>query len=56
MTLSIKLQDKTFSDDVLFVVASVTNDIGTLISQYALNLPEQSSDDEIKSEILKLYT
>jgi|DEB19_MinimDraft_3_1074340.scaffolds.fasta_scaffold31741_3 hypothetical protein len=56
MTLLIKIQSKTFSDDSLHVVASVENDIGTLVGSYILNMPEQSSDDEIKGEILKIYT
>ena len=52
MTLLVKIQSKTFSDEVLNVYASVENNIGTHIGSYKLDLPEDASDEDIKAEIL----
>lgn len=53
--ITVKIQSKTYSNDVLHVVASVENAIGTLIGSYPLPLPEDASDNEIKDSILELY-
>lgn len=55
MTLLIKIQSKTFSDDSLHVVASVENAIGTLISKYILDMPEDSQNSDIEKEIFDRY-
>lgn len=55
MTLLVKIQSKTFSDEVLNVYASVENDIGTLVGSYRLDLPEDATDETIQAEILKKY-
>lgn len=51
----VKIQSKTYSDEVLHVVASVENAIGTLIGSYALPLPEDATDNQIKDMILDMY-
>jgi len=51
----VKIQSKTYSDEVLHVVASVENAIGTLIGSYALPLPEDATDAIIIKEIKKQY-
>jgi hypothetical protein len=53
--ITVKIQSKSFCDDVLHVVASVENDIGTLIGSYSLQLPENASDANIVKEIKKKY-
>jgi hypothetical protein len=53
--ITVKIQSKTYSDDVLHVVSSVENSIGTLVGAYKLDLPENASDEEIKDAILDMY-
>jgi hypothetical protein len=53
--ITVKIQSKTYSDDVLHVVASVENSIGTLVGSYALPLPEDATDNQIKDMILDMY-
>lgn len=55
MTLLVKIQSKTFSDEALNVYASVENDIGTLVGSYRLDLPEDATEEAIQAEILKKY-
>lgn len=53
--ITVKIQSKTYSDDVLHVVASVENSIGTLVGSYQLSLAEDASDDQIRVTILNMY-
>lgn len=55
MTITVKIKSKNYSDDVLHVVASVENSIGTLVGDYQLGLNENASDDQIKNMILNMY-
>lgn len=55
MTLLVKIQSKTFSDEVLNVYASVENGIGTHMGAYLLDLPEDATDKQIKDAILLKY-
>lgn len=52
MTLLVKIQSKTFSNEALHVCASVENDIGTLVGSYRLDLPEDASDKDIEAAII----
>ena len=52
MTLLVKIQSKTFSDEALNVYASVENDIGTHVGSYRLDLPEDASDEDIEAAII----
>lgn len=53
--ITVKIQSKTYSDEVLHVVASVENAIGTLVGSYQLNLAEDATDAIIIKEIKKQY-
>lgn len=55
MTLLVKIQSKTFSDEGLHVCASVENDIGTHVGSYRLDLTEDSSDEDIKAAIIENF-
>lgn len=55
MTLLVKIQSKTFSDEALHVCASVENDIGTHVGSYLLNLPEDASNEDIEKAIFAMF-
>ena len=54
--ITVKIQSKSFCDDVLHVVASVENAIGTLIGSYSLQLPEDAPDNQIQDMIRHMCT
>jgi hypothetical protein len=50
----VKIKSKELTGSALFVVASIENDIGTLVGPYSLNLPEVATEEEIAAEILRI--
>lgn len=50
----VKIKSKETANGSLFVVASIENDIGTLVGPYSLNLPEAATEEEIAAEILRI--
>ena len=55
MTLKVKVQSKTFSDEALNVCASVENDKGTHVGSYRLDLPEDASNKQIEAAIISIF-